>query len=374
MVHLRPPFAEAQQHGQHVVDHIIEIIHQQGPISFSTFMQLALYAPGLGYYSAGAHKIGVAGDFITAPEISPLFSHCIARQCQQVFSCLGGGDILEFGAGSGVMATDILLACQHLGCLPENYYILEISADLRQRQQQLLKNRLPDLYDRVLWLDQLPDKPINGVILANEVLDAMPVEVFKQANGLKQFFVDYQNEKFIWKLRDIDNLSLQRKIKNLDIKFAENYQSEINVNLQSWVQSLSGCLQQGVVVLIDYGFPRSEYYHIDRHMGTLMCHYQHHAHPDPLVYPGLQDITAHVDFTAVAEAAIESGFEVLGFTNQAAFLLNCGIETNDGQSAQQLKQLLMPNEMGELFKVIALGKGAMPELIGFKKMDQLHRL
>ncbi|MCH9644194.1 MAG: SAM-dependent methyltransferase [Gammaproteobacteria bacterium] len=374
MTQLPIPTADASAHGQKVSNHIASIIQQQGPISFAIYMQLALYAPGLGYYSAGAHKFGGTGDFVTAPELSPLFSQCLARQCQQVLEHLGGGDILEFGAGSGVMAMDILLECQRLGCLPEHYYIIEVSADLRERQQILLQEKIPDLFDRIIWLDNLPEKPINGVILANEVLDAMPVEIFKQANGLKQFYVDYQDEKFVWKLQDIKDTRLKSAVEKLEINFIENYQSEINLNIPPWITALSNSLQRGVVLLIDYGFPRHEYYHADRHMGTLMCHYQHHAHPDPLVYPGLQDITAHVDFTAVAEAAVSAGFDIEGFTHQAAFLLNCGIESNDLQSTQALKRLLLPSEMGELFKVIALSKGNAPDLIGFQKMDQLHRL
>lgn len=374
MSSLPQPGKDALEHSQCLIDVIRRRIKQHGPMSFAAYMQSVLYQPGLGYYAAGAKKLGVSGDFVTAPELSPLFSQCIARQCCQVLEAMGGGSIIEFGAGTGVMAADILLECQRLGCLPQYYYIIEVSADLRERQHALLSQRTPALLSRVKWLDSFPEQPIDAVVLANEVLDAMPVEIFKQDGVLKQFFVDIREGRFTWVADEINDAQLISAIDALNIQFSEGYQSEINLNIGPWLRSLFSSLQRGLVLLIDYGFPRHEYYHADRHMGTLMCHYRHHAHPDPFVYPGLQDITAHVDFTAVAEAAVSAGFDVRGFTHQAAFLLNCGISADSGENAAALKQLLLPTEMGELFKVMALSKGEIMPLQGFSHADQLYRL
>lgn len=361
---------------------IIEEILRHGPMPFARYMQLALYAPGVGYYTSGTQKFGVDGDFVTAPELSPLFSQCIARQCEQVLRPLKQSVILEFGAGSGVMAVDVMLALEAIDCLPENYLILELSAELKERQRTAFSTHAPHLLSRVSWLDRLPDKKIEGVILANEVLDAMPIHKFLVQNGLQEYHVDYQGEKYTWKMQAASSV-LKKSINALDIDFSDGYESEINLALPGWLASLSDVLECGLVLLLDYGFPRHEYYHSDRHMGTIMCHHQHRSHSDPLVLTGQQDITAHVDFTAVAEAAVDHGFDVSGYTNQAAFLMGCGItdlldnisdDVARFNAANQVKQLTLPSEMGELFKVIALTKNYDDDLLGFQLLDMLERL
>lgn len=381
---LPTPDPLAKTHSERVQARIRAEIAATGPISFARFMQLALYEPGLGYYSAGARKFGRDGDFVTAPEISPLFSWSLANQCVEVLITLDGGDIFELGAGSGIMALEILRELERQECLPIHYYILEVSADLKHRQQQLLQSQLPThLYERICWLENLP-KEFTGIILANEVLDAMPVHKFKMKNVMHACCVDWQNNQFVWQDIEITDQLLLTALHQLEIDFSQHYESEINLLLPSWIASLADCLQRGLILLIDYGFPRQEYYHPCRSMGTLMCHYQHRAHSDPFFLPGLQDITAHVDFTAVALAAYAQGLSLYGFTHQAAFLLNCGItqyltvQQDDPlanyQRNQQVKQLTLPSEMGELFKVIGFGREIKPQLLGFSQMNQLMRL
>lgn len=363
-------------------EQILVEIKQQGPMPFVRFMQQALYAPGLGYYSSGQQKFGKHGDFITAPELSSLFSQCIARQCLQVLSSLTSPIILEFGAGSGVMAIDILLMLESLNALPEAYWILELSAELQQRQENLFKKRAPHLLSKVKWLSTLPDTVFEGVILANEVLDAMPVHKFRMQKTLEEAYVDAKKGEFIWHWDQPSN-QLRKAIIQLERDFAEGYESEVNLFIEGWIKSLSACLSRGLVLLIDYGFPRREYYHPDRSMGTIMCHYQHRAHSNPLLSVGLQDITAHVDFTAVAESAVKNNFDVEAYTHQAAFLIDCGI-TDLLQNAKdtieqfnwsnQVKQLTLPSEMGELFKVMALTKEFDDELLGFRTLNRLETL
>jgi len=364
------------EHSQRLIDHIHQAIQtHHGAISFQQFMQLVLYAPGLGYYSAGSRKFGRDGDFVTAPEISALFSQCVAKQCLQVFELIDKPSILEFGAGSGIMAADILLSLETSQQLPEHYFILEISAELIERQQQTLQQHCPHLLKRVTWLSRLP-VDFSGVILANEVLDAMPICKFRyQDNQFQEYQVTWQQQRFAWQLADCHYPALDK----LADQLPQPYESEINLQLPAWIHSISDCLQQGLVLLIDYGFPRHEFYHPDRTMGTLMCHFRHRAHSDPFVYPGLQDITAHVDFTAVAEAADEANLQVAGFTTQAGFLLGCGLldAVGNGDALdinQQIKLLTLPSEMGELFKVIALTRGIEVDLRGFAEQDRLATL
>ena len=366
-----------------LLQQIIGEIKAQGPITFARYMELALYAPGLGYYSAGAKKFGAGGDFVTAPEISPLFSRCIAHQCQQILNELNGGDILEIGAGSGVMATDILIELEKLNALPQHYFILELSADLKQRQQELSQQKIPHLFNKIIWLDSLNDMRLQGVILANEVLDAMPIHKFKIDQCIKEFYVDYKNDKLCWHLDKPSSTELTKAIEQLDSELAEGYESEINLLIKPWIKSLSNVLKSGLILLLDYGFPQHEYYHPDRNQGTLMCHYQHQAHSNPLLNVGLQDITAHVDFTAVAEAADICDLNVAGYTNQGNFLVNCGLlnliaDNNDPstqwQVSQQIKKLLMPSEMGELVKAIALTRNFDAPLLGFNMNDKRDRL
>lgn len=378
---LPPPSAEALEHSQRLQALVIdEIANNGGHIGFDRFMELALYAPGLGYYSAGSLKFGEAGDFVTAPELSRLFSRCLANQCAEVLE-KSGGDILEFGAGSGVMAADILAELEQLGCSPDHYYILELSADLRQRQQQTIRDKVPQLADRVGWLDRLPETGFCGVVLANEVLDAMPVHRFRIHDGEPhELHVVWDGKAFELQQGPAD-AALYGRIKQLQETFTldEGYSSEINLRAEEWVRSLGDFLKQGVALLIDYGFPRHEFYHPQRNEGTLMCHYRHRAHDNALQWVGLQDITTHVDFTAIGEAALDAGLEVRGYTNQAAFLIANGLtellEQAEGDMKQhltlsaQVKRLTMPSEMGELFKVMALGRGWEGGLKGFSLRD-----
>lgn len=359
-----------------------EIQQQGGRISFQHFMQMALYQPGLGYYSAGAKKFGHNGDFITAPLLSPAFSWCVAQQCRQLMP-LDEACILELGAGDGAMALDILQTLQESDQLPLRYQILEVSADLRQRQQEKIKQKAPHFLDRIQWLDRLPEKPFNGIMLANEVMDAMPVHRVCIDKTVLEYYVTFSQGSFQWELEACNNRMLENKISQLKIDSfignAKPYTTEINLLLDGWIASLSDCLQQGVILLIDYGYTRQEYFHPQRDMGTLMCHYQHRAHDNPLIFVGIQDITSHVDFTAVAEAALATDLSVGGFTNQAAFLLNCGLtqyaqQRNSFKLAQQIKQLTLPSEMGERFKAIALTKNLDTKLSGFVRFDQTERL
>jgi SAM-dependent MidA family methyltransferase len=366
-----------------------EMDRQGGWIPFVRFMELALYAPGLGYYSAGARKFGPEGDFITAPEVSSLFAECLAGQCAQVLEQLGHGNLLELGAGTGALAVDLLKALARQGRLPERYLILEVSADLRERQQRLLKAQLPELRDRVYWLDALPAERIRGVVLANEVLDALPVHRFRiEDGGISEYDVAWEGERFVWHTGvacEVLSQDVTRLQELLSEPLAPGYTSELNLAVGPWVGSLSALIEAGAMLLIDYGFPRHEYYHPERIEGTLMCHYRHRAHPDPLILVGLQDITAHVDFSAVAECAQGAGLEVAGYTTQAHFLLACGLlehvqRLSAGdicaawELAQQVKVLTLPSEMGELFKVIALTRGITGPLLGFTLSDQRGRL
>ncbi|MEJ1959950.1 MAG: class I SAM-dependent methyltransferase [Nitrosomonadales bacterium] len=376
------PSDEALAHSNNLRDLIHgEIAAQGGWISFSRFMEMALYTSGLGYYSAGARKFGAAGDFVTAPEISPLFGRTLARQVADILT-QSAPHILELGAGSGKLAVDILGELERMDCLPERYHILEVSADLRERQQELLRQRVPHLTARVHWLDALPEN-ISGVVIANEVLDALPVYLLRWTDaGIVERGVASEGKNFVWQERNSENLLLLETAQSISVP--DNYLSEISLAARGLISSLCERLQQGVLLFIDYGFGAGEYYHPQRNQGTLMCHYRHHAHDDPFFLPGLQDITAHVDFTAVVESAIDSGAHLLGYTTQAHFLINCGITDflaeNDPENLRnylplsaQLQKLTSPAEMGDLFKVIALGKGIEQPLCGFMRGD-LSRL
>ena len=365
-----------------------EIKAAGGSIPFSRYMELCLYAPGLGYYSAGQRKFGAGGDFVTAPEISPVFGQCLARSCGAVLQSLGGGDILEFGAGSGQLAVDMLGELETMGCLPENYFILERSADLRKRQQETVHKQLPHLFKVLKWIDTLPASGFRGVMLANEVLDAMSVERF-QWNGstAELFHVCSQGDGFAWQLQAARSGAATAVIDaGLEgCKLDVGYVSEVNAALSPWLQSIADRLEQGLILLIDYGYPKHEYFHPQHSSGTLMCHYRHYAHDDPLLWPGLQDITAHVNFTAVAEAAVAADLEVAGYTTQAYFLLDCGLEefllqagpaasVDYLKAAQQVKTLILPGEMGERFKCIGLTRGIDAPVPGFRLQDQRERL
>ena len=381
--HLPNPDSEAQYLSQQLQASIFSEITEQGRLTFARYMELVLYAPNLGYYCSGTQKFGEQGDFITAPELSPLFSQCIARQCQQVLLDINGGDIVEFGAGSGIMASTILQYLAEQDALPSHYYVVELSAELRSRQQILLQSHIPTLFSRVVWLDRLPDNPLRGVILANEVLDAMPVHRFGFYDGIQEYYVASKNQQLIWQLDVSQNELLREQIKQLGVNFPNGYSSEINLLAKPWLTSLAAIIEQGLILLTDYGMTQREFYHWDRSCGTLMCHYRHRAHSNPFWWPGLQDITSQVDFSAIAEAAIECDLNVEGFTHQAAFLLNCGIvELMDAvkdpmlrfASEQQVKRLVLPGQMGEPFKAMALTKNYSASLLGFSTMNQIERL
>ncbi|MBA3754738.1 MAG: SAM-dependent methyltransferase [Nitrosomonas sp.] len=388
-----PPASEiALAHSRSVQTMIRDKIHAaDGWISFEQFMDLALYAPGMGYYNSGTTKLGSAGDFVTAPEISSLFGRTLAHQVIQISRQVNQADILEFGAGSGKLALDLLLELEKSDALPGKYLILEISAELRQRQQLLLVNAVPHLIHLIKWLEQLPAQ-FNGIILANEVLDAMPVHIVSwHHNAIFERGVTWQNNQFAWQDRPIQNVELHHAASQLTLQInpgnnlIDAYVSEINLAASHFMLSLIDILQQGVILLIDYGFGRNEYYHPQRNQGTLMCHYRHHAHDDPFYLPGLQDITSHVDFSAITTAAENTELILLGYTTQAYFLINCGIteilaqtsveDTNNYlPQANQLQKLISPAEMGELFKVIAFGKNFPESLIGFKSGDMSRLL
>ena len=371
----------------------LAILENNGSISFEQYMQMALYEPALGYYSAGSSKFGEQGDFITAPELSSIFSRCLAKQCQQVLSEISSGCILELGPGTGVMAIDILRELERNNVLPRIYYMLEPSADLRQRQQQRVKNEIPHLEERIIWLEHLPEKMIEGVILANEVIDAMPVKRIVFDHEIEEYAVTCESEssgqtRFQWVNKKFDQKSMnivQELLDTLKETLPTPYTTEINFYLKPWLNSLNDILDKGLILISDYGYPRQEFFHPQRHAGTLICHYRHHAHDDPFLYPGLQDITASVDFTAVAEAAVDIGLHVSGFTTQAHFLIACGLDeiVSDYDSddvakkveiTHQVSRLTMPGEMGEKFKFIGLTKSLDIQLKGFDFIDQRARL
>lgn len=353
----------------------------QGAIPFVKFMELALYAPGLGYYSAGLAKFGSQGDFVTAPELTPLFGQTIAEQCKQVLPELENPNILEFGAGSGRLCVDILQHLEQEGSLPEVYLILEVSANLKQRQFQLIEKEIPHLLKRVRWLERWPEQPFNGIIIANEVLDAMPIHRFLYANDqIFESFITLDERSELQEIfQPCTNLRLSNHVERIMPKKQSAYQSEANLFIDNWISQCYQLLDRGAFFIIDYGFPRHEYYHPDRCKGTLMCHYQHQSLIDPLVHIGEQDISAHVDFTHVAEAAYNAGFQIAGYTNQASFLLANGLlgllaaisdNAKSIKAKQAIKQLTHPSEMGELMKVMALTKNLELELTGFLLHDK----
>jgi len=367
--------ADEERHSQAVRDFIRErIVAAGGWISFADFMESALYAPGLGYYSAGAVKLGASGDFVTAPEISDLFSRCVARQCADVLAATGG-EILELGAGTGRMAVTILESLAEIGVLPERYAILEVSADLAERQRARVAQLPKELRDRVVWLEQFPRKLLRGVILANEVLDALPVQRFVVRSGrLVELGVGLEDGGFMW--REGDELAGGGLPAASDLP--EGYTSEVCARVDPWIAGVGQCLAQGALLLFDYGLPRSHYYHPQRVDGTLRCYFKQRAHDDPFINVGVQDITAWVDFTRVADAALAAGLETSGFVTQAAFLLGTGIEAmtmevddvaTRARLAGEARRLLMPGEMGESFKVMALCRDLDVPLRGFAYQD-----
>lgn len=381
-VELPEPDAGAKRHGERVRAYIATRVADAGGwISFARYMELALYAPGLGYYAAGAAKLGEAGDFVTAPELSSLFGATLAGQVAELLT--GPDDeVLELGAGSGRLAADLLLALQARERLPLRYLILEISPELAQRQRGLLARECPGLLERVVWIDALPPR-FEGVILANEVLDALPVHlVHWGAEGIYERGVAWGAGGPTWEDRPLAAGPLRDAAQALAPP--QPYTSEVALAARALVGALANCLHRGALLFIDYGFGRAEYFHPQRSEGTLMCHYRHRAHADPFFLPGLQDITAHVDFTAIAEAGIDAGLRLLGYATQARFLVNAGVLRHlEGREAQNpagnplsylpaasgIHKLLSPAEMGELFKVILLGRGPVDVPSGFASGD-----
>lgn len=367
-----------------------EIVAEGGWIGFDRYMQQALYEPGLGYYSAGARKFGAGGDFITAPEVAPVFSRCLALQCAEVLQALGTESrLLELGAGSGAMAAELLAELERQGALPAEYWILDLSADLRERQHETLEQIVPHLLPRVRWLDSLPAVPFTGMILANEVLDALTIERFAirsgevNALGVSSEFGQLQ----LAEVRAASRLvaAVRRIETDIGNRLPDGYESEVCTGLAGWFESIAHSLERGVLLFVDYGLPRREYYSAERTRGTLLCHFRHRFHEDALARVGLQDITSWVDFTAVAEAAQGAGCEVAGYTTQAHFLIGCGlgdfVANVEGLDlvqrlnlSRQAMVLSLPGEMGERFKVIALSKDYDSPLRGFATRDLRYSL
>lgn len=353
-------------------------------LPFQDFMNFALYAPGLGYYGNGKEKIGERGDFITAPEMGPFFAQSLAQPVADYLN-RNGGNIIEFGAGMGTLAGDLLAALAASGCLPENYYILEVSADLRELQQRHISTNFPDLVDRVCWLDALPEN-FSGIVLANEVLDAMPVHQYywDESGPAERHVVTDECGNLGWKLGAVSEKLKQ----HLEFVGSQHYfddiegpyYTEVNAQAGYWLKALSQTMTDGLVFLIDYGYSGQEYYHKQRNTGTVQCFFRHQAHDNPLTLVGLQDITAHVNFSEVAILAHEYGFAIKGYDTQASFLLQTGIlelaagmETADVRSLllqnQALKRLMSPGGMGEMFKVMVLAKGVDDAVLGCRARD-----
>ncbi len=385
---LPAPDDASARHSRDVALHIASLIDDAGgSIPFSAFMQEALYAPGLGYYSAGATKLGAAGDFVTAPEISPLFGHVIARQSMGVLAQTDGG-ILEFGAGSGALAVSVIQKLRSLDALPQHYLILEVSADLRNRQSDRFRRELPWFADRIRWIDALPSG-FEGVVIANEVVDAMPVERFRiEGSGIQRACVQCSNEGFTWHF-EAATRQLEKAVREIESSIAmplpEGYVSEVSLAVDEWIRELCASLKQGAIFIIDYGLPRREYYAPDRNSGWLRCHFRHRAHEDPLILPGIQDVTAWVDFTALANAAADCGARIDGYLTQAHFLMQGGLAEELAEFANlpleeqvelsgQVKRLTLPAEMGENFKCMGLSLGAIDVPPVFAASGRTHVL
>lgn len=380
---LPTPSADAQAASHALAARIAARIETAGGwLPFAEFMDMALHLPGLGYYAGGSLKFGAAGDFVTAPELTPLFGQALARQVAQVLATVPEPSYLEVGAGSGRLAADMLLALEAQDALPVRYAILELSGELRARQQATIAAAAPRLAARVEWLDALPER-FSGCVVANELLDALPTHaVAWRAEGLMERGVVLRDDAFAWAERPAQG-ALAEAMAVLPVE--PPYVGEVGLAARAWVAEWGQRLERGALLLIDYGLPRHELYHPLRAGGTLRCHYRQRSHDDPFWWPGLSDITSHIDFTAVAEAGYDAGLDVLGYTNQASFLVDCGIgelfaarQRDGGEQALRasgaVQMLLSPAEMGELFKVIALGKGIGAPLLGFARGDRRHAL
>lgn len=369
---LPEPDDHARAHSARLCQLIAGEIAAQGPMPFQRYMELALYAPGLGYYAAGAQKFGAAGDFITAPELGSVFAETLAEALATTLRQFDSPVLMELGAGSGALAVDLLGALARRDALPARYRILERSADLRQRQRERIHEALPALADRVEWLDQPPAQPFDGAIVGNEVVDALACARFVVApDGATELAVDVSDGRFVETripARPGVCAAFERIQRDLPARLPPGYTSEVIPELGAWLAVVSAPLRRGLVLLADYGYGRPEYYRPDRGDGTLICHYRQHAHADPYWYPGLNDLSASVDFTALAEAGINCGLDLVAYENQSGFLIGAGIETIfshldtlDDRArlriTSQVKQLMLPGEMGERFKIMLLGRG-----------------
>lgn len=385
---LPEPDTESAAHSEQCADFLRARMEEAGgSISFAEYMQHALYAPGLGYYAAGARKFGAQGDFVTAPEVSPIFANVVARQCAEVFGQTGTAAILEFGAGSGRLAVDMLSKLETLGALPDIYKILEVSPDLRERQERLLQAEVPEHLERVKWVNAIPAQHC-GVIIANEVLDALPVERFTRRDAVHQQRVRANSGKFEFVEAEapphlVDAVSAIEA--DLGDRLPDGFTSEVSLGASGWVSEVIAALQSGMAFLFDYGVSRREYYAAERTDGWLRCHFRHHAHSDPLIMPGIQDITSWVDYTRVAEAAVSGGGDIAGYVNQAQFLTGGGldIEIQDMMElptkqqmklSAQVKLLTLPGEMGEYFKCLGVSRGSIVPPTAFRIKDRTHTL
>lgn len=378
---LPPLTAEQSAHSARVLAALRAAIEaHDGWLAFDDYLRTVLYQPGLGYYSAGSVKIGSGGDFVTAPELSPLFAQCVAVHCASVLQAVGDGQILELGGGTGRLAHDLLRRLASLNRMPGRYRILEVSAELRDRQQALLQQLPPGIHRCVEWLESLPDQPFPGIVLANEVADALPFKRFvvRDDRMLERGVALGSDGSLIDSDRDADAALRAELARLAPGGWPAPYLSEVCPLLNPWIASLARTLSRGELLLFDYGLPRHEYYHAQRSHGTLRCHFRHRAHDQPLLHPGVQDITAWVDFTRIAEAAEDANLEVAGFCTQTAFLLETGIETQVAQVedtvtrarlASQARVLLLPGEMGENVKVICLTRGLDSRPVGFALQD-----
>ena len=359
-----------------------EIQSHNNWISFNDYMQMALFTPSLGYYTGGSHKIGSAGDFVTAPSMTPLFGLTLARQLAPLLQQTAG-NVYEFGAGTGELAVSLLAGLPETAL--QHYYIMDVSPELKQRQLELIQKQLPQHADKVVFLDSLPEE-FDGVIIGNEVLDAMPCEVVRWTEqGTEQMGVSIVDDRFTWSSRPVNDeriLAEALRIQPDKLPFT----SELHLNQSAFIATLAQRIQRGAIIMIDYGFDEAQYYHPQRSMGTLIGHYRHHVVDDPFFWPGLMDLTCHVNFTAMAQAAVDNDLDLIGYTSQAHFLFNLGItevllnehpDVNSKeylQAAAAMQKLVAPHEMGELFKVMAMGKNVDVDWQGFAVGDWCHKL
>lgn len=383
---LPPPDGDALEHSGRVIAFVrAEIERAGGWTAFADYMQAVLYAPGLGYYAAGARKFGASGDFVTAPELTPLFGQALASSLAPVVRSVADAEVIELGPGTGRLAADVLQALAARDSLPQRYCLLEVSPDLRERQRALLETEVPELMPRIAWLDRVPAR-WRGVVLANEVLDAVPPHVIVRSGSswFERGVALATDGTLVLADRPLDSGSL-RSLAQRRFPVSGDYASEINLAAEALVMSLARHCERGALYIVDYGYPASEYYHPERAQGTVMVHYRHRSLTDPLFHPGLADVTSHVDFSAIAHAGVAGGMSVAGYSTQAAFLVEAGIaaalaRVGDPRSpgyiraAAAIQTLVSPAEMGERFKVLAMVRELPAEIDGFTRHDQSHRL